>query len=58
MTWGMRNLRPPVRSGQSSGAGIMVPTDIVVAETAHGTFVIVASTPGNGTSGCVDGDAA
>lgn len=39
--------------GPSSGLGIMVPTDIAVAETAEGQFIIVASEPSRGESGAL-----
>lgn len=39
--------------GPAEGLGIMVPTDIAIAETSHGTYVIVASEPSNGESGAL-----
>ncbi|MEQ8898428.1 MAG: calcium-binding protein [Roseovarius sp.] len=39
--------------GPAQGLGVMVPTDIAVATTAQGTFVIVASEPSNGESGAL-----
>jgi len=39
--------------GPAQGIGIMVPTDIAVAQTGGGTFVIVASEPSRGESGAL-----
>ena len=39
--------------GPAQGLGIMVPTDIAIATTAQGTYVIVASEPSNGESGAL-----
>ena len=39
--------------GPDQGIGIMVPTDIAVAETAQGTFIIVASEPARGEIGAL-----
>ncbi|KZY30439.1 hypothetical protein A3731_24935, partial [Roseovarius sp. HI0049] len=39
--------------GPAQGLGLMVPTDIAIATTAQGSFVIVASEPSNGQSGAL-----
>ena len=39
--------------GPADGLGIMVPTDIAVAETAQGSYVIVASAAAQGASGAL-----
>lgn len=50
---GTGSARPGGSVGPDQGLGLMVPTDIAIAETPHGTFVIVASEPANGESGAL-----
>ncbi|WP_422031924.1 calcium-binding protein [Roseovarius sp.] len=52
-TIGANEARAGDSIGPAQGLGIMVPTDIAIATTAQGTYVIVASEPSNGESGAL-----
>ncbi|MEQ8292976.1 MAG: calcium-binding protein [Roseovarius sp.] len=52
-TLGANSARAGDSVGPAQGLGIMVPTDIAIATTAQGSFVIVASEPSRGESGAL-----